>query len=100
MVAVIHLEGEALQWHQGYVKVQTAEGNTMTWPGYVEAVKARFGDKLFDDALLEIRNLRQDDSLADYQRKFDGLLHRVQLIERVSKRDVVSQFIGELDLLL
>lgn len=53
------------------------------WSGYVEVLKARFGDELFGDAILELKNLHQEGSFADYQRNLDGFLHSVQLIERV-----------------
>lgn len=32
-VTVIHLEGETLQWHQGYIKVQAIAGKTVSGPG-------------------------------------------------------------------
>lgn len=64
----------------------------MTWSGYVEALKARFGDPIF-----EMGNLKKEGSLADYQRQFDGLLHRWQLVEKVSEKTAISQFIGELE---
>lgn len=47
--------------------------------------------------MLEMRNLREEGSLADYQRQFDGLLHRWQLVEKVSEKTVISQFIGGLE---
>lgn len=72
----------------------------MSWAGYVEALKARFGDKMFGDLMLEMRNLRQEGSLAEYQRLFDGLLHRWQLVEKVSEKMTISQFIGGLELQL
>lgn len=75
-VVVIHLDGEAFQWQQGYIRIHAAEGNPITCSGYVEELKARFGDELFEDPMLEMRNLRQQSSLADSQRHFDGLPHR------------------------
>lgn len=58
---------------------------------YVEARKARFGDELFGDPMVDMRKLQQDSSLFYYQRQFDGLLHRWKLVEKVSEKTAISQ---------
>lgn len=65
---------------------------------YVASLKARFGNELFGDPMLEMKNLlqrkkapfRQEGSFSDYQRGFDNLVHRVSLIEKVSERATIS----------
>ena len=57
-VAALHLEGRAIQWHQGFVKIKGAKAYT-DWEEYVRALGARFGNHAFDDPLAELRNLKQ-----------------------------------------
>lgn len=99
-VAIIHLGGEALQLPQGCMKIQFQLGRTLSWSKYFVALQAQFDEELFRDPILEMKNLRQEWSFSKYQGKFDALLHRVQFLEKMSKRVVVSQFIGGLDLRL
>ncbi|KAF2287775.1 hypothetical protein GH714_002668 [Hevea brasiliensis] len=55
-VAALHLEGKAIKWHQGFVKVR---GNDAYVSWEVRALGVRFGSHAFDDPLAELRNLRQ-----------------------------------------
>lgn len=89
-VVSIHLEGETLQWHQGYANVQTAEGRTLSRTKYVAALKGRFIDQPFDDPMLEMKNLRQEGSFSYYQHESDGLLHKVSLVEKVSEHATIN----------
>ncbi|KAF2303150.1 hypothetical protein GH714_014159 [Hevea brasiliensis] len=41
-IAVMHLDGKAVQWHQGYVRVKGTEAYGR-WDEYVQELKARFG---------------------------------------------------------
>lgn len=82
------------------MKLQAMKGKVYSWPEYVDVLHAHFGDELFGDPILEMKHLKQEGSVADYQRRFDTLLNRVQLLERISERAAVSQFIGGLDNML
>lgn len=37
-IVIIHLEGEALQWHHGYARTQQLQGQTLTWSDYIVAL--------------------------------------------------------------
>lgn len=83
-VAVIHLKGEALQWYQEYMKIQSKKGRMMSCSEYVATLQARFDEELYGDPIFELKNLHQEGSFPEYQSRFNALLHRVQLIENVS----------------
>ncbi|KAF2293101.1 hypothetical protein GH714_036672 [Hevea brasiliensis] len=56
-VAALQLEGKAIEWHQGFVKIKGSEAYE-SWDEYVKVLGARFGSHPFDDSLAELRNLR------------------------------------------
>ncbi|GKC75805.1 putative nucleotidyltransferase, ribonuclease H [Tanacetum coccineum] len=79
--AVIHLEGDAIQWHRAFMRTRGATVSEITWADYVRALSARFSNAMFEDPLEELASLNQTDSLHDYNAKFDGLLNKVTLSE-------------------
>lgn len=75
-LAAIHMEGMALQWHQGYMK---SRGYALPgWGEYVMALTARFG-ALYDDPMTDLKNLRQNNSVQEYQDAFDAIVNRLDL---------------------
>nr|GEW21105.1 hypothetical protein [Tanacetum cinerariifolium] len=79
--AVMHLEGDAIQWHRAFMRIRGATVSKITWADYVRALSARFSNAVFEDPLEELASLNQTDSLNDYNAKFDGLLNKVTLSE-------------------
>ncbi|KAF2312123.1 hypothetical protein GH714_028135 [Hevea brasiliensis] len=71
-VAALHLEGKAILWHQGYVKIKgpVAYDN---WQEYVGSLRARFRKQGYDDPLAELKNLKQTHGLQEYLDTFDAL---------------------------
>ena len=59
-MAAIHLEGNAMQWHQSYVKTKAGEEN-VRWKDYVRALETRFGEQSYDDPMANLKNLKQKD---------------------------------------
>ncbi|KAF2313669.1 hypothetical protein GH714_012651 [Hevea brasiliensis] len=57
-VVALHMEGKALQWHQGYVKIK-GQSAYADWNLYVMGITARFGCKAYDNPLADLRNLKQ-----------------------------------------
>lgn len=55
-VVALHLEGKALQWHQGFIK--TRGDQLITWQEYVWMLSSRVGSLAYDDPLSGLRNLR------------------------------------------
>lgn len=43
----------------------------MGWEEYVGVVLARLSEEIYGDLMLEMKNLREEDSLSDYQREFE-----------------------------
>ncbi|PIN21602.1 hypothetical protein CDL12_05681 [Handroanthus impetiginosus] len=90
-LASIHLEGEALQWHQVFLKSRLTM-TLPTWEEYIQAMNERFGSEMGKDPMIELMHLRQNGSVQDYWREFDELVNRVQLAPNYA----VSCFIGGL----
>nr|GEW68475.1 putative ribonuclease H-like domain-containing protein [Tanacetum cinerariifolium] len=78
----------ALVWYQQYVKKYP---DNTPWEHFKVEVVKRFG-VLYDDPIVELKNLKQTGSVQTYQEAFEALLNRVDLHKLVA----VSMFIGGL----
>ncbi|GJU00585.1 putative mitochondrial protein [Tanacetum coccineum] len=87
-LASMHMFDAALVWYQQYVKKYTE--NT-PWEHFEVEVVKRFG-VLYDDPIVELKNLKQTGSVQTYQEAFEALLNKVDLLEPVA----VSMFMGGL----
>nr|GFB84215.1 putative mitochondrial protein [Tanacetum cinerariifolium] len=65
----MHLYDKALYWHQQFVKIN---GDNVSWNVYVKEIMSRFGD-VYEDPLVELKNLKQDGEVKKYQEKFKEL---------------------------
>nr|GEU98041.1 reverse transcriptase [Tanacetum cinerariifolium] len=82
----MHLYDKALYWHQQFVKIN---GDNVSWNVYVKEIMSRFGD-VYEDPLVELKNLKQDGEVKKYQEKFKELWNRVEL----TKSQAVSFYVG------
>ncbi|RVW97716.1 Transposon Ty3-G Gag-Pol polyprotein [Vitis vinifera] len=89
-LAALHLEGKAIQWHQGYIKTRGNEAY-LDWSECVIALNARFGQHVFDDPIADLRNLRQTGSLQSYMDEFDELLQEIAVAALQNKPKPVSK---------
>ncbi|XP_076943405.1 uncharacterized protein LOC143613633 [Bidens hawaiensis] len=55
--AVIHLEGDAIEWNQAFMKIRKGSVADLPWADYVKAISARFSNAMFEDAMEEIASL-------------------------------------------
>nr|KYP57678.1 hypothetical protein KK1_003945 [Cajanus cajan] len=78
-IAIIHLEGKALQWHTAFVR---SAGNfpIHNWAAYTNLLIDRFG-AVCDDPMAELMKLRQTTSVEKYHEDFDAIVARLQLSE-------------------
>ncbi|GJU39438.1 reverse transcriptase [Tanacetum coccineum] len=76
-LASIHLYDKALAWHKQFEKVN---GEFASWELYETTIYKRFGP-CYEDPMEEIKNLRQEGTVSDYQDKFEALISRVELTE-------------------
>nr|GEX13669.1 hypothetical protein [Tanacetum cinerariifolium] len=76
-LASIHLYDKALAWHRQFEKIN---GDVVTWEIYEAAIYKRFGP-CYEDRMEEIKNLRQNGTVTDYQDQFEALVSRVELTE-------------------
>ena len=83
--AVVHLDGEAIQWHRSFMKVRGVTVVDFPWADYVSAISSRFSNAMFEDPMEEIASLVQltDDAkgLQEYNSGFDRLLNKVTVSE-------------------
>ncbi|GJU05073.1 DEAD-box ATP-dependent RNA helicase 41 [Tanacetum coccineum] len=79
---------QALVWHQQYVKKY---GDGTPWEMYEGEVIKRFG-AIYEDPIIDLKDLKQEGFMQQYQESFEALLNRVELNEAY----VVSLFIGGL----
>ncbi|XP_022031865.1 uncharacterized protein LOC110932921 [Helianthus annuus] len=77
--AVVHLEGRALQWHQGFMKSSGKQICDVTWDEYTRNASTRFAATLIEDAMGALKALIQTGELEDYCDEFDLLLNKVTL---------------------
>nr|GEW68141.1 retrotransposon protein, putative, Ty1-copia subclass [Tanacetum cinerariifolium] len=79
--AVVHMEGDALQWHRAYLLTRNATVAEIQWDEYVRSISARFSNAMFEDPLEELASLNQTGTLHNLNTAFDALLNKVNLTE-------------------
>ncbi|GJX19436.1 putative mitochondrial protein [Tanacetum coccineum] len=87
-LASMHMFDATLVWYQQYMKKYP--DNTL-WEHFEVEVVKRFG-VLYDDPIVELKNLKQTGSVQHYQEAFEALLNKVDLPEPIA----VSMFMGGL----
>nr|GEX99419.1 retrotransposon-related protein [Tanacetum cinerariifolium] len=73
----MHVFGKALNWHKQFMG---KFGEVVTWGVYETHVKKRF-ESVFEDLVVELKNLKQTISVQVYQDSFEELLNKVELNE-------------------
>nr|GEZ53679.1 hypothetical protein [Tanacetum cinerariifolium] len=92
----MHLYDKALEWHTQFLKIH---GENVLWPDYEKEILARFSS-VFEDPMVELKNLKQDGKVKVYQEKLEVLLNRLDLTESYAntgghiKIKHVSQYVG------
>nr|GEX48115.1 hypothetical protein [Tanacetum cinerariifolium] len=84
----MHVYDKALIWHQQFC---IRFGENCPWELYEKEVLKRFGTVL-EDPLMELKKLKQEGTVKDYQEKFEELLNIVELDEK----HAISLFLGGL----
>ncbi|GJZ45547.1 retrotransposon-related protein [Tanacetum coccineum] len=84
----MHLYDKALEWHKQFLKIH---GENVLWPDYEKEILARFSN-VFEDPMVELKNLKQECEVQVYQDQIEVLLNRLDLTESYA----VSLFIGGL----
>ncbi|KAL4377558.1 hypothetical protein GQ457_02G015650 [Hibiscus cannabinus] len=79
-VVMLHLEKNALQWHQFLAKTQR-DLNGMAWEDYLKLLRERFAPRGFSDPFSELLALKQSESVEQYYEEFINLLNQVQFLD-------------------
>lgn len=73
----MHLFDKAFNWHLQFIKKYTENA---PWDLYEYEIISKF-DNVFDDPLVELKNMKQTGSVQVYQDPFEVLLNKVKLTE-------------------
>ncbi|GLT60986.1 hypothetical protein SLA2020_337230 [Shorea laevis] len=64
-LASINLEGKAMKWHQSFLEIK-GEQVLSNWEEYVEGLKARFGEKAYEDPMSDLISLKQTGTVEEF----------------------------------
>ncbi|GKA62966.1 gypsy/ty3 retroelement polyprotein [Tanacetum coccineum] len=84
----MHMFDKALNWHKQFIR---KHGDNVAWAVYEREVQNRF-DSVFEDPMVELKNLKHVTTVQLYQEQFEALMNKVELSEAYA----VSLFIGGL----
>ena len=84
----MHVYDKALVWHQQFIK---RYGENSPWEVYEQEALKRFGS-VFEDPMMELKNLKQTSIVQHYQDLYEELVNKVDLNEK----HAISLFIGGL----
>ncbi|KAF2292068.1 hypothetical protein GH714_006985 [Hevea brasiliensis] len=96
-IATLYLDEKAVQRHQGYVKMKGA-GAYVDWEGYRQGLRARFGAQIFNDPLVDLKNLKQSGLLQEYLDAFDLLYSKAGIKEDQALSFFLSRPVDELQI--
>lgn len=65
-------------WHWQFIKIR---GENVPWKEYEQEILVRFG-LVYEVPLANLKNLKQDGTVRQYQDEFDVLLSKVDLTEQ------------------
>nr|GEW76573.1 hypothetical protein [Tanacetum cinerariifolium] len=85
----IHLYDKVLLWHSQFVRTH---GNNVGWNEYKQAILTRFG-KGYDDPMFELKNLKYETTVREYENAFDNILSRVEVSEEHAEDSVEGEFL-------
>lgn len=88
-VASFHMSGAAYSWYKWVVKNNLVQ----TWEEFLKALLVRFGSSLYEDLKAALNELRQTDSVSEYQSKFEDISTKVM---GISEEWLISFFIAGL----
>ncbi|KAK8957341.1 hypothetical protein KSP39_PZI000693 [Platanthera zijinensis] len=77
-LASFHLEGDAYQWAQWFVRSY----ENAPWAHFVEGFTARFGPLEYEDVEATLQKLRQKGTVTEYRTEFERLANRVSWGEK------------------
>ncbi|GJT52693.1 reverse transcriptase [Tanacetum coccineum] len=84
----MYMFDKALNWHKQFVR---RFGENVGWDKYEREIKIRF-DSVYEDPMMELKNLKQTTTVQVYHDLFKALMNKVELTESYA----ISLFIGGL----
>ena len=88
-IAMIHLKGKALQWHQCFMKSRGSL-RKVSWMTYVKEMRICFNDNEFANPMSKLVSLKQSASVKEYYEEFKALLNHLQLTNEYTLSIFVS----------
>lgn len=90
VIASLHLDDIAIQWHQTYMR-RRQHLPPPTWKEYIYALSDRFG-AVYEDPMSDLVNLRQTGTVTEFQEAFDRIMTQLNL----SVKYAISVFLAKL----
>ena len=78
-LAIVHLEGKALQWHTALMKSGSDMG-APSWTTFTKSLIDQFG-AISDNPMTELMRLRQKTLVDAYHEEFDSIITRLKLFD-------------------
>ena len=89
-LAIVHLEGKALQWHTALMN-SDLDMDAPSWTRFTKSLNDRFG-AIGDDPMVVLMRLRQKTLVDAYHEEFDSIITRLKL----ANDHILSCFLGGL----
>ncbi|KAJ6812877.1 uncharacterized protein M6B38_146075 [Iris pallida] len=89
-ICAVQMKGSAAHWFDWLMKIR---GGMLSWEDFCQAIRIEFGPSQFTDHAIELKLLRQEGSVHDYDLQFRKLSMRVQ---GISESCLISEYIGGL----
>ncbi|GKV27572.1 hypothetical protein SLEP1_g36732 [Rubroshorea leprosula] len=80
-----------MKWHQSFLEIK-GEQVLSNWEEYVEGLKARFGEKAYEDPMSDLISLKQTGTVEEFQEQFDTLFPQIG----INEKQAVSFFLSGL----
>ncbi|GJW38192.1 retrovirus-related pol polyprotein from transposon 17.6 [Tanacetum coccineum] len=76
-LVAIHLSGEALSWHQAYMK--EVDVRSLSWKKYLSEMRSYFMEGILSKPIIELRNLKLTSTVEQYNSEFNCLRNQVDV---------------------
>ncbi|GJR12859.1 hypothetical protein Tco_0795511 [Tanacetum coccineum] len=76
-LVAIHLRGEALSWHQAYMK--EVDVRSLSWKKYLSEMRSYFMEGILSKPIIELRNLKLTSTVEQYNSEFNSLRNQVDV---------------------
>ncbi|GJW66558.1 putative mitochondrial protein [Tanacetum coccineum] len=81
----MHMFDKALNWHKQFIR---KHGDNVAWAVYEREVQNRF-DSVFEDLMVELKNLKHVTTVQLYQEQFEALMNKEATLQAIKTRQTL-----------